>query len=181
MKYDKYEKYGAYHYKWYDDPNWAWYKECVDRIVRFCDRPTIDVGGGDGLVAKKLIENGVDTIVLENDPHAIAILKNSGVWHQNVDLDSVRPYSHNMDYICSLNVIEHLKSPQSHIDLVRQAREGAIIITDKATEHKGRYHEHEYTLPELMEVFKEFKPAPFKIESTEHGKPITFIGVEIKK
>lgn len=181
MKYDKYRKNGAYHYQWYDDPNWAWYKECVDRCVEFCKGDTLDVGCGDGLLVKKIADKGYEVEGVDNEASAITAAEKYVSGYCRVeDLNNMRAKEY--EYMACLNVIEHLKSPDGLINILRHyITKGAIIITDEAREHKGRYHEHEYTLPELVETFKEFKPKPFKIESTEFGKPITFIGVEITK
>jgi len=178
IDYDKYKKNGDYHWRWYDDPNWAWYKECVDRCVEFCKGSTLDVGCGDGLVLSKLPRGSKGW---DNDRTAIDICISKGLDARLYDLNSTS-LMEKVDYICCLNTIEHIKTPINIKYLIRNwAKKGAIIITDKATEHKGRYHEHEYTKEELLDTFKEFKPKYFEINSTEFGKPITFIGVEIMK
>lgn len=179
--FDKYEKLGAYHYDWYDDPNYAWYKECVDRCVKFCKGITIDVGCGDGLVVEKLKSGGC--MGIDIDDKAIELAKSKGLSVSKQDLDNglVIIIMGGFDYMCCLNVIEHLKSPYTIKKFVEKARKGAIIITDMPTENKGRYHEHEYTKKELLDTFAEFKPKYFVINSTEFGKPIQFHGVEIKK
>lgn len=183
IDFDKYKKNGAYHYDWYDDPNWAWYKECVDRCVDFCEGSTIDVGGGDGLVASKIIERGHACLVLDKDHSGQTICEGNGIPFMLADVEShLTDPQAKFDYLVCLNTIEHLGKPGGIVELLRDfVSKGAIIITDKATEHKGRYHEHEYTKEELLEVFKEFNPHYFEINSTEFGKPITFIGVEIHK
>lgn len=185
MKFDKYQKLGAYHYQWYDDPNWAWYKECVDRCVKFCNGCTLDVGCGDGLLANKLSKkvdyvHGVDTSV-DGLKIALEMCKEPSVRFELLDVES-EDIGAEFDYMTCLNVIEHLKKPDSLIKILRNnITKGAIIITDVPTGHVGRYHEHEFTKKELMDLFKEFKPKYFRIDSTEHGKPISFHGVEIVK
>jgi hypothetical protein len=179
IEYDKYRKNGAYHFDWYDDPNYAWYKECVDRIIGFCKEATIDAGCGDGLVLSKLPKLSVG---IDNDFTAMSICMDKGYDVVPHDLNKPEELNYiDFEYLCSLNTIEHLKTAEGLKQLVRQVAKGAIIITDKATEHKGRYHEHEYTKEELLDTFKEFKPKYFEINSTEYGKPITFIGIEIIK
>lgn len=177
QEFDKYEKLGAYHWDWYGDPNYVWYRECVDRCVEFCKGVTLDIGCGDGVVLSKLPKGsqgldksgfGIDQAPTDN-------------WCLNVDLNN---YIHRgiTDYVCCLNTIEHLETPAAVVGAVARARKGAIIITDKPIAgRKGRYHEHEYTKKELLDTFKEFKPKYFEIKSTEFGKPITFHGVEILK
>lgn len=173
--FDKYEKLGAYHYDWYDDPNYAWYKVCVDRIVKFCKSNTLDVGCGDGLVLSKLPPGSLG---VDNSDMALDLCETHRVIY--VDLDKTMPEII-CDYVCSLNTIEHLNTPAAIVSSVKLARRGAIIITDMPTKNKGRYHEHEYTKKELLDTFAEFKPKYFVINSTEFGKPIQFHGVEIKK
>lgn len=180
MKFDKYQKNGAYHYDWYDDPNYAWYKECVDRCVEFCKGETLDLGCGEGLVSQLIYENGFDQVGIDNSHEAVSLAHPElDIRHGDIENDI---FAGSWEYLCCLNVIEHLKSPQRIIDIINGViTKGAIIITDKATDRPGRYHEHEYTKEELLDTFKEFKPKYFEINSTEFGKPIAFIGVEIRK
>lgn len=181
--FDKYEAKGAYHFDWYNDPNWVWYKECVDRCVKFCKGPTVDVGCGDGVVSKLISDKGHRVIGIDNDKTAIALavknVPNANFFCAGIEEVAFMP----IEYLACLNVIEHLKSIEPLLSLLRSPliKKGAIIITDKATDEPGRYHEHEYTKEELIDTFKEFKPKYFEINSTEFGKPITFIGVEILK
>jgi hypothetical protein len=183
MKFDKYEKLGAYHWDWYDDPNWAWYKECADKCVNFCKGGlTLDIGGGDGFVASKL-EN---SLVLDSYPDLYKLLHDEQYFCV-CDLDNIESINEALEYdqyeymVC-LNTIEHLKQPNNVKYIFEKfITKAGIIITDKATDSPGRYHEHEFTKQELLGLFKEFKPKYFEINSTEFSKPITFIGVEIKK
>lgn len=184
MKFDKYRKNGAYHYEWYDDPNYAWYKECVDRVVDFCKGSTLDVGGGDGVVASKIIENGYIAIVADKDEQARLLCEKKDIAFNLIDIDKFGFKKDLMqpEYMACLNTIEHLEKPENLKRIIRDnVTKGAIIITDKKTDRKGRYHEKEYSIEELVEVFKEFNLKPFEINSTEFSKPIIFIGVEITK
>lgn len=178
IDYDKYKRNGAYHFRWYTDPNYAWYKECVDKVVEFCKGSTIDAGCGDGLVLEKIAENGYRVFGLDNEPSGLELCKQPTYLF---DIETDHLHNETYEYLCSLNTIEHLKSPKGLIELVEQVNKGAIIITDKATGELGKYHEHEYTKEELLNTFKKFGPKYFEIESTEFGEPITFIGVEILK
>ena len=180
--FDKYQKLGAYHYKWYDDPNWAWYKECVDRCVEFCKGRTLDVGCGDGFVANKIADNGHSVIGIDDNQTSLSLARERATTALFQDSDINHHLDGVWEYMVCLNVIEHLKSPEGLIRILdKNITKGAIIITDVPTGHVGRYHEHEYTKKELLNTFKEFKPKYFRIDSTEHGKPISFHGVEITK
>jgi 2-polyprenyl-3-methyl-5-hydroxy-6-metoxy-1,4-benzoquinol methylase len=195
MHFDKYEKLGAYHWDWYDDPNYAWYKECVDRCVSFCKGSTLDVGGGDGLLSSKLIDKGLYSVVIDNNPSGLRLYYEKrgldNAFFETVDIDSQLELDRffvnkgdypRFDYMACLNVIEHMKNPKMIVYIFENCIDkGGIIITDQWTGNPGRYHEHEYNIAELVHTFKKFKPKPFEINSTEFGKPATFIGVEIKK
>lgn len=182
MTFDKYKKNGAYHYQWYKDPNWVWYKECVDRAVDFCQGSTIDAGCGDGFVAKKIQENGYNVLGLDNEISGLQICNDNRIPFFNHDLEKSLPFDNHFDYLCCLNTIEHLKTLGGIKYLINNnVTKGAVIITDLATENKGRYHECEYSGEDLVKAFEEFRPKYFEIHSTEFGKPITFIGVEIRK
>ena len=181
--FDKYEKLGAYHWDWYDNPDYAWYKVCVDRCVKFCKGETLDVGCGDGLLAQKIAElNDVRVVGIDESQAGISLAMGKA---QNVtfqDHNISWPLDGVWEYMVCLNVIEHLEKPDGIINILNNnITKRAIIITDMPTENKGRYHEHEYTKDELLDTFKEFKPKYFVINSTEFGKPIQFHGVEIKK
>lgn len=179
MKFDKYEKNGAYHWKWYEDPNYAWYKECVDRCVNFCAGSTLDLGCGEGVVGEFIANNGYEYLGYDTDPVAIQ-KSDSELDIRQSDIEEAAIWDLDFEYLVCLNTIEHLKKPDIIPHVIRNCiSKGAIIITDKPTGKKGRYHEHEYTKQELLDLFKEFKPKYFEINSTEFGKPITFHGVEI--
>lgn len=180
--FDKYKTRGAYHFSWYSDPDQIWYKECVDRIVDFCKGSTLDVGCGDGLVSYLISENDIYVTGIDNDAEGIKLAEENGHIPELILQDITKPIKGEWEYMACLNVIEHLEKPDGILNILNNnITKGAIIITDKKTENKGRYHEKEYSLEELVEVFKEFNPKPFEINSTEFGKPISFVGVEIVK
>ncbi len=186
MSFDKYKKLGAYHHRWYYDKNHLWYKECVYRVTKFCKGDTLDVGCGDGLVMKlinqKYSSTGIDNSLLALEyAHEIGGISKQDLWLQDIETLNL-PAENQWEYLCCLNSIEHLKKPQALVRIIKHhVLKGAIIITDKSNGHKGRYHQHEYTKEELMDLFKEFNPKFFEINSTENNIPVSFIGVEITK
>lgn len=82
-----------------------------------------------------------------------------------------------------LNTIEHLDYPPTGLVkfFEKCVTKAAIIITDEAIGSIGKYHVHEYKQQELKEVFKDYRSRTFRVESTEHGKPIAFIGIKVYK
>lgn len=183
MVFSKYKERGRYHQTWLSDPNMPWYKECVDRTVKFCAGDTVDAGGGDGIVAQKIIENGHYAAVLDNEPEALAICQKLDIPADYLDLNTMQVPDRTFEYMACLNTIEHLDyPPKGLVNLFEKCiTKAAIIITDEATGSPGKYHTHEYKQQELKEVFKGYKSRTFRIESTEHGKPIAFIGIKVYK
>lgn len=179
--FNKYRLKGAYHYDWYETE--PWYKECVDTVVGFCEGDTIDVGCGDGLLAKKIAEKGWSCVGIDPDPHAIELAKKYGrpALFQKLALDDATyelfARLQTIEYLACLNVIEHLDRPQGLIEMIhRTISEGAIIMTlEWQGGAFGEDHKHEYTLDELTDFFKEFKPKPFRIKKFPE-----WIGVKIK-
>ena len=175
MSFNKYRLKGAYHYEWYETEDW--YKQCVDRIVRFCKGVTLDIGCGDGLLLDKLESSGVQAFGIDKDPHAIKLCNERALEAHQYDIETLN--IHNIiSYMACLNVIEHLNKPEVLKDIIRNnITKGAIIITlEWQGGAFGEDHKHEYTYDELLEFFKEFNPKGFRIKN--HPE---WIGVEIKK
>lgn len=185
IEFDKYQKNGAYHWEWLVSSYRPWYKECVEKCVDFCKGSTIDVGCGDGVVSAKVREKGLDVLGIDADPAAIGWathlcphVNRFAVVDINEPINLLAPF----EYAVCLNTIEHLQKLDGLMHLLRcNIKKGAIIITDEKTNKLGRYHVREYTQDELLDMFKEFNPKPFRIDSTEFGKPVSFVGVEILK
>lgn len=173
--FNKYRIKGAYHYEWYRTEDW--YKECVDEIVAFCRGSTLDVGCGDGLVCQKIAERGYDATGVDGDVDAIRLFRKHAPWAKGYvcDVQKIR-IEDKYDYLCSLNVIEHLDKPEVLKKMiVRNATKGAIIITNQYLGGSlGEDHRREYDYKELVDFFKEFKPKGFKLHNGE------YIGVKIK-
>lgn len=176
MKFTKYQERGAYHYKWYYEDKLDWYVKCVDRVVEFCKGPTLDVGCGEGLLTNKLPKGSIG---FDDDPLAIQ-LSLEHVYDTLrcflVDLYEV-PIEGAWEYLACLNVIEHLERPERIVEIFRDnITKAGIIITDEARATPGKFHIHEFTIDELMDLFKDYNPLPFTIEASEN-----YIGVYISK
>lgn len=171
--FNKYRTKGAYHYEWYATEDW--YKYFIDRAVNFCKGSTLDFGCGDGVLANMVAENGWKTLGIDKDPDAIELAKQqNGIAHF---VQGDVQYVGNHDYLCCINVIEHLDNPQIIWDMVAfDIEKGAIITTiDYQGGSLGEDHKFEWTYDEMMDFFKEFNPKGFRYKDTE------WIGVEITK
>lgn len=180
MSFNKYRLKGAYHYEWYETEEW--YKWLVDRCVSFCKGSTIDVGCGDGLLSHKIGQKHMtDVLGVDKDVDGLklAIASTTHASFQQFDVDKYQTHPNHpkYEYLVCLNVIEHLEKPERLKKMIKDiATKGAIIITiDWQGGAFGEDHKKEYTLPELVEFFKEFNPKPFRYKDTE------WIGVQITK
>lgn len=175
--FNKYRLKGAYHYDWYE--NESWYRKLIDRAVDFCQGWTIDVGGGDGLLASKILEKSHTCVVVDKDFDAAKLLLNQNIPYEYADLDEPLAKQDfdfdSVDYMACLNTIEHLNRPEIIREMIdKYATKGAIISTiEYQGGSLGEDHKKEYTMAELMKFFKKYDPKPFRIEDI-------WIGVEIK-
>lgn len=182
--FNKYRLKGAYHHDWYKTE--PWYKACVDTCVDFCEKTgqpelnVIDVGCGDGLLCDKLSEHGLDATGIDTDPDGLRLaIGHARGTFVRLDVSYLPGSSRQWEYMTCLNVIEHLDEPRALINAIHSnVTKGAIIITLEADPKRplGEDHRKEYTLKELTDFFKEFKPKPFRVR----GHP-EWIGVKIKK
>lgn len=174
MIFNKYKERGAYHYDWYKDNTFG-YKDLVDSVVAFCKGHTLDVGCGDGVVANLLASKGYQVVGIDNDKEGLILARDSNGKALFQEHDIAWPLDGTWDYMACLNVIEHLENPKDIARIFKEnIRKAAIIITDEAHPTLGKYHTHEFTKNELMDLFKDYKPEYF-----EPAKG--FIGVKVWK
>lgn len=167
MDFDKYRNIGAYHYDWYNDPNYAWYKECVDKCVDFCEGSTLDLGCGEGLVVDMLNRKGIEATGIELEQSAVDLSD------PELDIRQGSVYDLFMgkwEYMVCLNVIEHLERPERIKQIFDQnITKAAIIITDEPQENPSSYHIKEFSPNELKQLFYTRKVKSFRIDDNFHG------------
>lgn len=176
MTFSKYLERGAYHAVWYKEQ--PWYREIVNTVVQFCDGDTLSVGCGEGVVDKLIVDKGYSVTGIDSDPVAIAMAKVLVPNARFLCKDVTSPTRGVWDYMACVNVIEHLEHPEALLTILEMnVSKGAILLTDNADypHDPSKYHAKEYTLDELMEFFKDFKPRGFELA---YGQ---FIGVQILK
>lgn len=168
MKFDKYRERGAYHYDWYKN-NAFDYKDCVDKCVEFCKGSTLDVGCGDGLVTKMILDKGYLAVGIDNDKVGVS-LAIENAFAKLADLQDFKLSNVKFEYMVCLNVIEHLENPEVIKQIFdNNITKAAIIITDIPQGELPPEHFKEYTPEELKQMFAEWKAEPFKIGKDFHG------------
>ncbi len=169
---------GDYHWRMYFEEKTPWYREIMNTVNEFCQGSVINPGCGEGVLAKLTLDKGYDYTGIDSDPVAIAMAKVLVPHGRFLQKDVTSATRGVWDYMACVNVIEYLEHPEALLTILEvNVRTGAILITDnKDYPHEpNKYSVKEYTLDELMELFKPFKPRGFELG---YGQ---FIGVEIRK
>lgn len=174
-EFNKYRLKGAYHYDWYETEDW--YRWLVDRCAKFAKGDTLDIGCGDGLLCRKIIDAGNKVTGIDPDAYGINLANDLVPEADLLVLDAAGILSGKWEYLVCMNVIEHMNRPEDIKDLInKHITKGAIITTiDYQGGSFGYDHKFEWTYDEMIDFFKEFKPKGFRYKDTE------WIGVEITK
>lgn len=184
--YTKYKGDTPIHWTWYiNGTNWP-YKNLVDESVapfKGLSGLVLDVGYGDGLVASVLMKMGLKVLGIEPELTGIkASLKMmpefKNVRHTTIE-EYVKVAMTPVDYLYSLNTIEHVEDPKAFVKVMESVKEFAIIITDNAINKDGvrrkvkELHSREFSYEELQDLFKDFDT---EMLETKNG---SFIGIKV--
>jgi SAM-dependent methyltransferase len=147
-KFDKYKKFGAYHWNWYR------YKESyrthVDKVVDWVKgKDVIDIGAGDGLITHKLGIKGVDI-----DPLAVKLAKEKGVDVIVGDACDL-PFKNRQFYSAFMgDTLEHIKDAKKALEEARRVIKKYLYLAQpiRLYQQKGEkegYDYHSWTLDEV--------------------------------
>lgn len=145
--FDKYEKYGDYH--WAEYARRTVYRRHATFVARWVrKRPVLDVGAGDGLICSLLSGVGIDC-----DPEAVRLAKARGV---DVRLGDAYDLPFTSDFAAAFlgDVIEHLEQPREALHQVRGVLIAGGVLYVATPPRRGRigkYHYREYSSDELAE------------------------------
>ena len=162
-RFDKYEKYGAYHWNAYQ--NNIEYRKHVDTIKKFFSTQKkgslLDVGCGDGFISHVLGEMGFTVLGIDNDITAIRLAKSKTVM-ASFEINKIENINEKIDYILISNVIEHVENDKSLLTCASVlAKTGTLVstITEDAGLPVDPYNVREYTdksFSKLMtDIFKD--------------------------
>jgi len=144
MKFDKYEKYGAYHWAEYNSD--TIYKKHANRVKEWVKgKKILDIGAGDGLITSLLGADGID-----DNKRAIELAKNKGVV---IKLDSVyNVKTKGYDSVFLGDTLEHLQFPEKALKAISKILKGTLYITIPPKGHKCKYDYNEWNAKELTEL-----------------------------
>ena len=157
MKFDKYERFGDYHWRLYaekKDP-YAFHADKVSEWIG--PGKTLDVGAGDGLITS-LISGAIG---IDDNKTAIDLARRHGVDVRFVSVYSLGcPFFNYFDNVLMADVIEHLNSVEAALRRVKGVlkHNGNLFIVTPPALSSGKvfdpYHVKEYSPGELVSVVK---------------------------
>ena len=176
--FDKYKKWGAYHWDWVLKGDRHWYNRMV--ALNLNEFPStgsvLDIGCGDGVTCKLLKDKGLEVMGFDSDEDAVNIAR-SRVEGVPIELSSIEDMTlnRNFDYFLAQDSIEHFENIAPLVDLfIKHCNKFMIISTDITGYPLGRYEYHAYSFEELANLFK-----PFKVEKLYQFRKV--YGVKISK
>ena len=164
--FDKYESYGAYHWRecdrrsrTFNPPLVARYRVVVEEVGGASR--ILEVGAGDGRLSAFLAESGASVIGIEIDETAVGLASDALRTTDNcaiVRADCYRlPFaSHQFDAVVMADVIEHLENPDAAVaEAARMLAPDGILVLTTPKWRPDRmwdiHHVREYTTAELTE------------------------------
>lgn len=151
MRFTKYEKRKAYH--WREYVRGGKYRQHCDFIRGWVlEKKILDIGAGDGLITYLLDATGID-----NEPEAIRIADAIGA---NVALGDAYnlPFPDNsFEAVTMIDVIEHLGDPEKVLIETRRVAPVLYIATPERQDDRrvrDRFHVQEWKRDELVDLLK---------------------------
>lgn len=171
-KFDKYERLGAYHWS-STDPIYLQYVAYLSLIFGSLKDihgggTVLDVGGGDGFVAKNILDKGLDIHLIDTNATAtkIAASKLEEYYKTTDKSRNVKISSDDFFKLTSLpkyvlfsQVIEHMYNPEKIIEQFEKYLPEVIIISTPIKKKDGTwwdkaYHVKEYSEDEFIDLYK---------------------------
>jgi len=152
MRFSKYEKFGAYHWRQYDQN--TKYRRHADRVVKWIEEDMIlDIGAGDGKITSLLAEAGKKAYGIDNEPDAVVLAQEKGANVAQMDAYSIPYPDGTFEAALMADVLEHFERPLEALREARRVISGSLYISTPPKRSDGkltdRYHYREYTPDEL--------------------------------
>ena len=171
MGFDKYERYGAYHWDWFR--NYPRYRAHVFRVRTWIvERDILDIGAGDGLITfmlnQRLCRNGRcrhrRCRGIDVDPIAVSMAQARGV---DVVLGDVYDVTGRYQAVFLGEVLEHLEDPAWTLRQIATVTHKLYLTTPpRSGNTPSPYHVREWT-PEELKTFVEGVGAGWRQASSD--------------
>lgn len=159
MKFTKYLKYGAYHWKQYEQN--TKYRKHADRVKKWVkEKDTLDVGAGDGKITHLLGIRGID-----DEPEAVRLAQEKGADVELGDAYNLNFVDEFFDSVLMCDVLEHFEYPSKALQASRRVLKQYLYIVTPPKRADGKltdkFHYQEWTPEELKELVEK---EGFKLE-----------------
>lgn len=158
IPFDKYEKFGAYHWGWYEQK--PRYKAHVDRCKEWIkEKDVLDIGAGDGLIASH-----IGAVGIEIDETAVRLARQQGV---NVICGSAYqlPFADNeFEAVFIGDTLEHLEFPLKALDEARRVLKKTLYVSGPVPGGVLEAYEYADSKWSLPEIKKNIEELGFRLE-----------------
>jgi ubiquinone/menaquinone biosynthesis C-methylase UbiE len=158
-KFEKYYKYGAYHWRWYSGKNQkSRYVDHVNKLKSWVqEKNTLDVGAGDGLITHVLGITGID-----NEPKAVELSKKREASVELGDAHKTNFKDNEFESALLADALEHLEQPVTALrEMKRIVRKYLYVCSPVISHYKEIWQFHEWTPEELTKMVES---VGFKLE-----------------
>jgi 2-polyprenyl-3-methyl-5-hydroxy-6-metoxy-1,4-benzoquinol methylase len=179
-RFDKYERLGAYHYKWYEVNKFN-YRTHVDKVLKYfrnCKGTILDIGCGDALISSKLCELGLHVTGVDTNARAIELGREKCrkyIENDRMILSEMSVFKINkarkFDYVLCNEVIEHIREPERCIKRIHVLMKKFSIITTPNLKHHS-IGEYDYNMWDNNTIFELFKGYSDDITFLKKGKEL---------
>lgn len=181
MRYDKYDNYTPFHWNLFDNPNNGYASLVKNSLIPLKGKTgtVLDIGSGDGRVDRILVDMGFTVVGIEPEEEGNKIAREKvpemEIIESNIEdlINVINDPEFGIDYLYSLNTIEHCNQPERFIDVMEHVKHFGIVITDNKRENPDPYHTKEFSIIELQQLFKDFKTEQLNLKTPY------FIGLKI--
>lgn len=154
MIFTKYKKYGAYHWKQYEDGknpesrNAKYYRHCNRLIDWIKEKNVLDIGAGDGKITSLLKAKGIDS-----DPDGVRFAQEKGVDVIIGDAYALPFKDKEFDSAFIGDTLEHLAFPAKAIQEARRVIKKYLYVASPIkTVRPEKFHYREWNRSELKEM-----------------------------
>lgn len=144
-KFNKYKRYGGYHWKWYDrKPEYTRHVDFLKEWVT--EKNTIDIGAGDGCITHHLGIRGID-----NDPYGIAAASRRNMVIEFGDAYDLPYADEEFDSALMSETIEHFSDINRPLSEARRVIKQYLYVNiPKAERFTEPDHYHAWTPQEFI-------------------------------
>src|SRR3989338_6793289 len=129
MEFSKYKKFGAYHWKQYEDKNTKYFRH-ANRVKEWIqEKNALDIGAGDGKITHLLGIKGVD-----KEPEAVRLAQEMGADVVLGDAYNLDCKNEEFDAVFLGDVLEHIEFPRKALKEARRILKDYLYIASPEKE-----------------------------------------------